>query len=173
MKVQKEAVQKLKSETKSNPAVNAVFYLLALRERNRSTLTLGALTQRMKEEGFNYSRDQYRDVLSKFAKHGIGAPVYNKRGNCVAIKDIVVGLSELGRAALDAKEVSAIEQGVVHKRRVSDKAPQIKPADTVGALPVTKIEVAMDGKPITIQCPAGMSAVEMVRLVERLQAKGL
>lgn len=173
MKVQKDMIQKLKTETKSNPAASAVFYLLALRERNRSTITLGALSQRMKEEGFDYSRGQYREVLGFMAKHGVGAAVYNNRGNCVGIRDIKVNLADLGQAALDAKEVTAIEQGVTMRRRASDRVPQIKRVDTVGVLPVTKIEVVMDGKPLKIECPAGMSAAELVRLVERLQVKGL
>lgn len=160
MQVQKDIVQKLKSETQNNPAAAPVFHLLALRRRSRGTITLSALSQKMRKEGFEYSNAQYRDLLGAMSKVGLGNPVLNRVGNCVGIKNIKVNLADLGKAACNEKETSQL----VRERRVSDKVVDIMIKNST-------LDVSINGTEATLQFPNGLSARELMVLLEKLQGR--
>lgn len=157
MKIDKEVVQKLKTETKSNPAADPFFHLLATRERSRSSITLGALSQRMKEEGFAYTRDQYRGLLKAMSTSGIAVAVVSRKGNITGVKDIKINLADLGKAACESKPS---EGKVVNNKKESDKATT--------ALPITKLEVTLNGRPAIIEFPKGASANDLASILEQL-----
>lgn len=161
MKIEKEMIQKLKTETKNNPAATPVFHLLALRERTRSTLTLSALRQRMKEEGFDYTTEQYRELFKVMASVGLGTAVMNRVGTCVGIKDIRVSLAALGKAACDMKDMPEIKQ----RRREGDKHSDTQ----VFVKPITSLPVSINGKDAIIQFPNGLTASELSLLLRKMQ----
>lgn len=177
MRIEKEVIQKLKTETKNNPAANPVFHLLALRRRTRGTITLGALAQKMRREGFEYTNDQYRELLNTMAVAGVGSPVVNRVGNVVGIKNIKVNLAALGKAALDAKELEAL--GVIAEapkaRRTNDRRIAIKPLRGYAEVRIknSSLDVSINGTEAIIQFPKGLSAGELTSLLEKLQGRDL
>lgn len=170
MKVEKEVVQKLKTEITHSPAASAVCYLLALRRRSRSTITLGALSQRMKQEGFSFSRSQYRDVLEMLTKAGVGAPITSATGKCVGIKHIRVSLAALGKAVCDNKEPEIVSLN----RRITDRALQVRSAaNSISVKPITSLDLSVNGMPAVLQFPNGLSIKELSLLLEKLQDRNI
>lgn len=163
MKIEQEAIQKLKNQTKNNAAADDVFYLLAIRERTRGTLTLGALSQKMRQEGFHHTNDEYREVLGALAGAGIGTAVVNRVGNCVGVKDIKVNLADLGVAACTSarlakarKEVAVLE--VVAKKKTYG----------IDVKPINSLEISINGSPAVIQFPKGLSAGDLAELLKNI-----
>lgn len=174
MNLDKNVIEKLKVETKNSPTVNAVVHLLALRKRSRGTLTLNAITQRMRTEGFTYSAGEYREVLSTLATIGVGTPIVNRLGNCVGIKDIRVNLSELGKAAVDSKSAYPTTNKVVKAQPQALQGP-LKAISQVTGLkinPIDSLEGSINGKPVVIKFPkGGLTAQELAALLNGLQHK--
>lgn len=158
IRIQKEVVQKLKDETKSNPAAAPVFHLLALRERSRQTLNLNALRQSMKKEGFDFSSNEYRGVLKALAKAGIATAVTNRLGNCVGLKDIQVSLPELGEAV-------CANEALVTIRKKALKPQAVQP---VSEKPITALEVVIDGVAAVIKFPKGLNTKELKLVLDRI-----
>lgn len=94
-----EAVEKLQQTTKENPVVNAVFHVIALRERQRYNLTPDGLYYRMRREGFNYSKNQYLIVFKLLDELGLARAVINKEGRIEQLKDFRLPLPQLGALA--------------------------------------------------------------------------
>jgi hypothetical protein len=92
-------VEKLASEAKVNPVWNAVAHVFALRERARSQVTVSALSQRMKDEGFTYERKDIEDVLKLLSSVGVGKLVKDSEGRIDALVDIKLTLQSIGKVA--------------------------------------------------------------------------
>lgn len=95
---QSEAIKVLKKEVETNKALDAVLHVWALRKRARNTVTVGALKQRMKLEGFEFSPSEYAQVLKFLAQTGFGTLEADKRGQVLALKDVKITLQSIGQA---------------------------------------------------------------------------
>jgi hypothetical protein len=166
MKIEQNMVDKLKVETKTNTAANAVFHMLAVRERSRSTLTLGGLSQKMKQEGFKYPLQDYREVLRSLVKAGVGTPMYSKKGHIVGIHSIKVKLYNLGKSLCGERETEILKE--VAKTPGRDAIER-----TLGITihPIESLSIAINSKPVNIQFPQGISASELSLLIARLESK--
>lgn len=154
-------LDKLRAEVKTNPAAESVFHVLATRNRSRSSLTLGALNQRMKAEGFKHDREDYRKIIAWMAKLGFGQVMLNKRGRPAGLKDISVNLVALGKLACGTQE-EAKAQKPLHYETEKTLGISIRP---VGSL-----DLLINGKPAVIQFTQGLTAEELSSLVHKLQA---
>jgi hypothetical protein len=184
-----ETVQKLTNEAKVNPVWNAVAHVFALRERARSQVTVTALEQRMKDEGFEFGREDYENVLKLLASVGVGKLVRDTKGRINALVDIKVTLQSIGKVAAGA---ATEVMGFQRKRRfgklagarrrakrkggpltmlrqpapkLEDRRPgrEPRPYQTPGARVV--LTVIIGEKPVNIPIPAELTADEIAKLI--------
>lgn len=97
---QKQVIERLGKEAKTDKALDAVLHVFALRERARSMITVEGLTLRMKKAGFDFDRTDYIRILSLLGNLGVGHPNKDKSGQVVSVSGIQVALQSLGKAAL-------------------------------------------------------------------------
>lgn len=151
----REAIENLKKDTKLNPAAEAVFALLAERERSRQTLSVSALYQGMKLKGHSYSREEYRDVLRTLASKGFGTLTKNRRGNIKALEGIQVNLMTLGKAMCGQR----IPQEV--RVRTPNKVTSVKAATLT-------LNLSLNDKPVSIQFSQGVTPEELSMFLNKL-----
>lgn len=101
----KKAIETLRHLAKTNKAADAVFHDFATRQRARGQVTVRALHQRLKNEGFSYGQGQYAEVLKALANAGIGEARTGKTGRLVAIVGIRATLASIGRAVIGNETV--------------------------------------------------------------------
>lgn len=168
------AIETLKVEAKNNPTTDAVLHVWALRRRARQTVTLGALKQRMKAEGFNYDSAKYAEVLSLMAKLGFGRLVTDPKGRVRALTDVKVTLQSIGAAVCGSGQRLSD-----YKRRnrfrnlpatpVASEPPKALPTIRPLTAPQVSLSINLNGKLVNIQVPSNMSAEEVAALVCRFQ----
>ena len=161
--INQQVIDKLKTACKQDASVNAVFHLFALRERTRSTLTVSALSQKMREEGFNYSAEQYRQVLQLLIECKLGESMPSRTGLIKGLKNIKVNLPELGKAVCGAKAQTV---------RGYNALP-IQETYTGPKLPKASISVSLsvaNRPPVVLQFPQGVDSSMLSLLIDKLQA---
>lgn len=159
-----KTIETLKNEAKQSQAFNAVCHVFALRKRTRFTLAINSLTQKMKNEGFNYTRKEYENVFKSLHSAGIGEIVKNQSGRIVGMKNIKNTLQSIGKAACGeettfiaspTKPVKAIPiASPMIERRVNDELSLI---------------VRLDGRPITLGLPKDLDARDLSKLILKLR----
>lgn len=180
MKQNNTLVQKLREEAKRNPVFKDIMHMLAQRQRTRGRLTVTRLKQAMEEEGFNYSRQEYENVIRFLGLLGLGNLSESKRGKAKGLSGIKIKLQSIGQAALTQNETLkpkreqnryeniVAETETVHakdfieagKPVVQAKATTTKPNDirrTTRPYPAF-LTVLIDGKPVNIPGPSSISA---------------
>lgn len=181
MKQSGSMVQQLRDEAKRNQAFKDVCHMLAIRKRTRGRLTVTRLKQAMEEEGFNYSRSQYENILSFLGKLGLGVLSTSKRGKAKSLSNIKIKVQSIGAAALGQsptlnlkREINRYEDIVSLSENVHDKqfvetatkAPEMprierkaKPNDVrkvSRAYPVF-LTMLLDGKLVNIPGPSNIT----------------
>src|SRR5262249_55747802 len=106
MNTEKQMIETLKVEAAKDKALDAVLHSFAIRKRARATITVYALANRMKNEGFTFDKGQYVGILEKLAKAGVGTLVRNAKGRIVALTGISVALQSLGKAVYQGTSIS-------------------------------------------------------------------
>lgn len=164
-------VLKLKDESKTDPTLNAVVHDFALRRRTRSQITLHALEQRMKLEGFTWTRDQCRNVLKLLGSCGVGKIDTDKEGNVIAIRDIKVTLQSIGRAVVGKEPIKQF-----NKRNTFGKlavVPTPQPPKRRGRKPRAYqtpgsrivLTIIVNEKPVNIPVPSDLTPTEIAELI--------
>lgn len=153
---EKEAVQSLRNEAKSNPAANAVFHVFATRQRARGTVTVAALMQRMKDEGFLYPGDKYTDILKLLAKLGFGRLNVNSKGRVTALTDVKTKLQAIGMAACGSNETLPPGSTLKPKAKYGTitAEPIAKPIPKLARIaPSVQLTFIVNGKPFSVSVP--------------------
>lgn len=151
-------VERLKEEVKSNPAANAVFCVWALRKRSRRTVTVHALQQTMREEGFKHTREEYVRVLNLLAQLKLGEIEHTKRGKVSALTHVQVPLQVIGTAAVSAPGLSP------------DAA---SPTTTAQKGLVFGLTAYSDQKKVfSVILPADIAGDELAKLVQHIRTYG-
>lgn len=164
-----KTIETLKNEAKQSQAFNAVCHVFALRRRTRFTLSINSLTQKMKNEGFDFSRKEYENVFKALHNAGLGELVKNKNGRLVGMKNIKNTLQSIGKAACGEQTTFITAQ----------KPVKAIPIDLPSIHPKTIIErrvnhdlgliVHVDGKPITLQLPKDLDVKDLSKLILKLR----
>lgn len=103
----KEVVETLRNEVKTNPVSSDVMHLFALRKRARNTVTLTSLYQRMLKEGYKYRKSDYVHIIRVLAKSGFGKLDVDLKGRVKGLKDISVTLQSIGAIACGKVDIPA------------------------------------------------------------------
>lgn len=115
----------LKNYAEKNKVFNAMATAFAVRERTRNIITIQRLIKTMKDHGFEYTRDQYRDVLAYLAHIGVGKLV-KKSGKVRALTDIKHTLMSIGKTALGQKTMLDKAKVGHHYTKLAIAVPTIK-----------------------------------------------
>lgn len=94
----------LRNYAAKDKVFNAVATAFAMRERTRNIITIQRLIKTMKDHGFDFTREQYREVLAYLAHIGLGKLV-KKNGKVRALTDIKYTLMSVGKTALGQKAI--------------------------------------------------------------------
>lgn len=167
-----QTIERLKQEAQTNQAANAMFHVLATRERARSTITLRALSRKMKKEGFDYPNTAYVAILSLLAQLGLGQLLTDARGRTKALKSITVSLPSLGRAICDKGAMAKVKQFRARPRFISlMPAPAPIKKEEQMARGLTLIVPVAGSRTVNLPIPEGMSPEDLALLVARFQEK--
>lgn len=171
----RELVEQLRVLEKSNPVASAVFSVFGTRQRTRADLNIGGLMQRMVKSGFNYSREEYAEVLKALGRLGIGTIHANSKGRIVALKAIKKDLKALGKAACGQNEplMSFKQRNQFVKLNLSPVANQVqKPKQIVDAEQTTlKLVLSINNKDVQMELPRGLTPSEIANLIANIRGK--
>lgn len=174
-----EMINVLRSEAKSNPASNAAFCMLALRKRTRNTIGLSSLARRMKQEGFSYTRNDFIPMLKTIANLGLGQLDKTVRGRLKGIKNLKITMQSIGAAACgqqislkshstrnkyDSLPIEPFPPVVVPKPEVLVNAQQVELPKEMN------LRFFINGKPLQVLIPKGLTPAEIASLISKLVA---
>lgn len=181
----KEMILKVKQEVETNKVANDVFHMFALRQRARKTITMRSLLLRMRSEGFEYTPEQYAQVLKFLASMGIGKLDQDYKGSVRGLKDISVTLQSLGKAAFENASPSQLRirhrykalpiapplaypkvASMAPKRPAIESVPAPKPSSTSKPLEIT---LSTSQGPIKVIAPQGCDTATVMRIIEAVQ----
>lgn len=172
---QQLAITNLKKEAQSNPIAGDVLKMFAERKRARHVVTLGALEQRMKKEGFSHNRDEYASVLKFLASQGFGHLETDKKGRVKALKEVKMTLQSIGQAAVGKqmslaalKQRNKFNQLQARTSALSATADIIKPKTGNGTGFPVSITVVVNGKPVNLRVPKEFNEKDIGELVVKL-----
>lgn len=137
---EKQLIETLKLETAKDPVTSAVLHMFAARERAREQVTIPALVNRMKEEGFLYAPGEYGRVLRLLAGLGVGRLDTDSSGKVRALKDVKVTLQSIGMAALG--QGTTIDQ--LAKRNRYQRIPIVTAAPIRPTVTATSPEIKLE-----------------------------
>jgi hypothetical protein len=173
----------LLKESKENQAADAFFHVCAMRKRDRTTLTIKSITQRMKKEGFKFEVVQYEKILKLLAVLELGTLQVNKKGVPLALINIKAPLQSIGMAAtgqpkkleafLPTKKSSLVATAEMVKTSAATKALWGSGATARGphGYPVS-ITVVVNGKPVNFRVPKELTKDDIADLVVRFRSEG-
>lgn len=173
-----ELIVALRKLATDNKTANAVFHVWALRERARSMVTLDSLAQKMKEEGFIYTREELCLVLKDLATLGVGR-LKTTNGRVSALEDIRVTLQSLGIVACGTvrPDLSALEpfrhrnkfaKVVTPKKLFEERRRAMPTAPASTDDPPSAITVTYGGLSLTVGVPKDMPAEDTAKILARL-----
>lgn len=170
---QSTVLSSLQEIARSSEAANAVFHLWAARKRARHQVTIHSLAQRMRQEGFNFTPQEYAQVIEKLGKLGLGNVEKDRRGRIRALKGVNLTLQSIGSVAVGGKKsLDKFSQRKSYQELVTKAQESVKAA--VAHKPVefsVLMTVVVNGKPINLNVPRNLSTEEIANLIERLQGK--
>lgn len=189
-------VEALQLEAKNNPVFRDICHMFTLRQRTRGRLTVTRLKTAMEEEGFNYSRKQYEEVLKFMGKIGIGQLDFSKRGLVKSLNNVKLKLQSIGTAALSQNaslqsrrqvnryDTLAPVQPIQNEAPVAETKPLIAPKPIklkrkiAPAKPVEKtseksypmyLTMELDGQTVKIPTTAKVTATEIGEFIAEFQ----
>lgn len=155
-------VDKLRIRANESKVFNVLCHVFALRERTRGQITIQSLSSKMKKEGFNFTKDEYRNELRFLASIGIGTLETSRRGTITALKNIKITLQSIGQAAVDSKNKikPANFQTVYNKISLTKTPPKPKP---LGGKPT--LTLAINGTRMTVEVPETINPADLFTLL--------
>lgn len=98
-----KAIAMLKSAAAKSPAINDMMHDFATRERARGQVTVRALYNRMKKQGFEHNSLSYAEGLMVMSQAGFGDLRTNKRGGVIGLFGVRTTLASIGEAVVGKK----------------------------------------------------------------------
>lgn len=171
-----DIVNALVKEAESSSVANSVFHVLALRKRARSSISLISLMNKMRQEGFNYRKDDYLPIFRLLAKLGLGELNTGPRGGIKGIKNIKYTLQSIG--AIACKQGNTAEDYKPRNKFAEiqwNKPKVIKELNKAKEVVKHKsnslnLELDLNGTLIHIPVPRGLTTNQIAQLVDRLKS---
>jgi hypothetical protein len=178
-----QIIEKLKKAAHENKAFNDIFHVLAARQRARRTVTVGALTQRMRKEGFSHTEADYVAFIKLLGNLGLGKIKHDSKGRARVLDDVRVSLQSIGLVACGGKgTLNSFKQRTrfeelpnptngsnKQQEAATPTQQQEKRGSAVGAtVPQMLLSFPINGKMVTVEVPSGMRPDEIAELVSRL-----
>lgn len=158
--------EKLRKAAQADKVFNDIFHVFAARQRARRMVSVSALAQRMKKEGFNYAKNEYRRFLKFMSSLGLGKLVIDRSGAVRALEGVTVSLQSIGLVACSQGADSF--RGLPEKNRFKDLPVSIEDQPR----PENKVSLTLtfniNNKMIPIELPSSMSRQDIAELVARL-----
>lgn len=175
----KQVVESLK-QMATKKVANDVFHAWALRDRTRQVVTVEALAQRMKKEGYDYPQHEYAAILRQLSNMGLGRLETGAGGKVRALKDVKLTLQSIGKAAVGDAPLQGwhARNRFGHLIASTDRAPELvqEPAPKPVEAPKTPsiamgvtLVLSVNGKAVTIPVPDGLTVQEVGALVAKLK----
>lgn len=184
---QKQAIERLGKEAKTDKALDAFLHDCALRERARGQLTLEGMDLRMKKAGFTFDKSDYVRILNLLGELGFGSIVKDTKGRTTALKDIRIALQSIGKAALGQptklstfrkrvryKPIAATMPNAISAPVEITKAPKYGAGATAKqgkGFPVS-ITVLVNGKPVNFRVNDDLDAHDLADVILRFRDHG-
>lgn len=163
-------VEALRKEASSNKVFDAVCHVFALRKRTRARVTIHGLQLYMTAEGFKFTNEEYKNVITFLARIGVGKLMTNRAGKVTGLSDITLTLQSLGKAAV-TKEATAFKNRAQTQTKFQDlsaeigKIHQTNFIEGKSKLPIRQsqaypafLTVLIEGKPINFAGPNNLTA---------------
>lgn len=137
----RKVIETLRIMASKSKVANDVFHDFAARERARNQLTVDTLYYRMKAGGFNYSKEECRDVIRGLGSLGIGTLKTNNSGKVIALVDIRHTLQSVGKAAIAERSMAPRLDPYAQRNKYSPlKVPQETPKPSLKVSQMTSHE---------------------------------
>ncbi len=164
-----KVMQEISAEATRNKTFYEVCLVLACRERSRNTLTVTALVQKMKEEGFEHQPGDYREVILKLHAFGIGELMKSARGTAVGLKNLEVTLQSIGQAGVGTGVTLDTYKGKLRQEKLP--LPKEVVHEIVGVeapKPMTiNLTINIKGVPVNMSMPANGEVIS--ELINKLK----
>lgn len=179
------AVEVLKAGIKENKALEAICFMFALRERSRSTIKVPSLMQKMRREGFMFSREDYDRAVKVLVQAGVGQPILNRRGRLVGLGNIKMSLQDIGKAVYGDKLPEAMVKTAVQRVKPPQLTLVKKVEESQGVSEEKAVEghgkplhaseigllVSINGKPVTVKFFKDAQISDITDFITKITAK--
>lgn len=156
-----QIVNELKKEASTNKLANAVFHMFALRRRARGVLTIHALKQSMKKEGFEFKASEYEGLFKTLSTIGVGKLDIDYKGRIKGLKDVKLTFKSLGEAALGKNQsISSFK----NRPQFNDLKPEERVLKTEDHNTLT-LCLQIDNKPAELKIPKTINVVDLVEVL--------
>lgn len=168
MENNKQLIEQLKVKAEKSEVLRAIIDVFSKRERTRSTVTVPALSNKLKANGTAFSREDCRAALKDLANLGLGSAIKDSRGNIQGLKNIILNLNQIGNEVKGSPYVlpkHGLKQPNVGRPAILRKAPENRPN--------VSITVSFHGKPLTLDIPKGFNGKDISDLISTLSGAKL
>lgn len=161
-----QLIQSLKSETAKNPIFKAVMYMFAMRKRARYRVSISALTQKMRQEGFSYPKEDYARVIKFLIDHKLGEQELNRNGRLIGIKGLTLTLQSIGQAA--CSDVYILRD--FKKRNGYEELPVVTPPIVqhvikAGKIGNMSIQLDVNGREYKVTIPEDTDSQDVAKMI--------
>lgn len=132
-----KAIAMLKSAAAKSTAINDMMHDFATRERARGQVTVRALYNRMKKQGFTHNSRSYAEGLMVMSQAGFGELRTNKRGAVVGLFGVRTTLASIGEAVVGKRNQL---RNYAPRNKYSPLPATIPPQPVLTPAPVTTRE---------------------------------
>lgn len=167
MQTKEEVYTILAEKAKSDPVIDAVATVMALRERNRHNLTLRGLYYKMRKEGFSYQQKDYIPFLNLLGELGLAKVHSDNQGRVDSVRDFKLPIQDIGTIAKGGRPTR------MKVPNIQAAAPRPKKPETaspaVNSLKATTVTVTVNGKPVQITIPNEITKDELLSILTKFQ----
>lgn len=144
-----DAATEIKKHSEISDVFNAMCANFAGRQRTKETLTVRALTARMEQAGYGYTKEDYANELMFLSKLGIGTLKRDNKGHIQALTDLKVTLQSIGQACATAKNLKQWRKQRRFKKlpHLSNETPKL---GTPKKMYTANLVVNIEGRPIKL-----------------------
>lgn len=168
MQTKEEVYTILAEKAKTDPIIDAVVTVMALRERNRHNLTLRGLYYKMKKEGFSYQQKDYIPFFQLLGELGLAKVHADASGKVDSVRDFKMPIQDIGAIA-KGQRPTRVRVPNIQAAPIRPKKQEVVPQGLRTELSAV-VTVSVNGKPIKITIPHEITKDELISILTRFDA---